>query len=405
MQWLLRHESRAAAKFSAVYRLVHATDAPLPSYISRSTIYSVPVDGHEVQTLTYFTDPDVFPEQFGRMRQAMAQSVATFKAEGYVRLPDLPGDLGLTAQFISVVSPSQAIISGTSSFRLDKLAVYLSDNGPRFYFGSSKSYSKDDARRFADALLEEIIGIYVPPDVAYETHEQYVRAALRVSQNRGKADAIYLSFLEEIGTVWGTLISLRAYSRGESFVGRNVGLKSVWQGGEWKVKILFMDHDALGILGPYDTDFYPAEALYGLQLDETYLWGRGSILGTVGHLRRIYQISDDIYQQGQESAMAAAKKAYKKTQRKLLADPKLRSLFHEEFLERIEQWDDLVRHFLQARANGCANAAWKERTKKVFDKKAPKWFDTHIKVIEQYAAFLERQSFLFSTSKRNSSSQ
>jgi hypothetical protein len=405
MQWLLRHESRAAAKFSAVYRLVHATDPPLPTYIVRSTIHAVPLDGHEVQTLIYFTDPNVFPDQFGRMRQAMAQGVAAFKAEGYVRLPDMPGELGLTAQFISVVTPAQTIISGTTSFRLDKLVAYLSDKGPRFYFSAKSSYTNDDARRFADALLEETLGIYVPPEVAYESHEQYVKAAISVRENRTKADATYRSFLQEIGTVWGTLIGVRAYTRGESFVARNVGLKSVWQDGEWKVKIIFMDHDAMGILGAHDTDFYPGEALHGMQLDETYLWGRSSILGAVGHLRRIYQITDDVYQQGQELARTAAKKAYKKTQRKLLTDPKLRVEFHERFLDRMELWDDLVLQFLEARANGSANAAWKEQTKKVFDKKAPKWFDTHIQVIEQYAAFLERQSFLFAPSQRKSASQ
>ena len=48
MQWLLRHESRAAAKFRVVYRLVRDAEPSLPDYIARSTIYSIPVDGHEV---------------------------------------------------------------------------------------------------------------------------------------------------------------------------------------------------------------------------------------------------------------------------------------------------------------------------------------------------------------------
>src|SRR5678815_5426207 len=143
----------------------------------RSTIYTVPMGDHEVQTLTYFTDPNIFQGQFGRMRQAMAQSVAAFEADGYGKLHDLPGDLGLTAQFIAIVSPSQAIISGTTSFRLDKLALYLSDKGPPNYFGSENSYSNDDARRFVDALLEEMLGVYVPPDIAYESQQQYVGAA------------------------------------------------------------------------------------------------------------------------------------------------------------------------------------------------------------------------------------
>ena len=394
MQWLLRHESRAAAKFRLVYRLVHDAEPSLPDYIARSTIYSIPVDSHEVQTLMYFTDPSVFQGQFGTMRQAMAQSVKAFKDDGYGHLPDVPGDLGLTAQFISIVSPAQAIISGTTSFRLDKVAAYLSDKGPPFYFGS-QTYAHDDARRFADAILEEVLGVYVPPDVSYESQQQYVDAALRVRANRRRADEIYLSFLKEIGVLWGTLFAIRGYSRGESFVARNVGLKSVWEDGEWKVKLIFMDHDALGILEPTCTDIGSEEMLFGQQLDETYLWGRVSILGSVGHLRRIYQIGDDVYQRGEELTKTEAKKAYDKTQRQLLTDPALRGLFHKEFIAKLEQWDDLVRAFLQARSNGGANDAWKAQIKKGFDKKNQAWFDVHIEGMEKYAPFLERQSFLF----------
>lgn len=392
MQWLLRHEARAAAKFSAVYRLVHDAEAPLPGYIARSTIYSIPVGDAEAQTLMYFTDRHVFANQYNRMRQAMAESVEAFRNDGYGHLHDVPGELGLTAQFISIVSPSQAIITGTSTFRLDKLALYLSDRGPQRYFGSD--YSEDEARRFADALLQEMLGTYTPPDVAYETQEQYVAAAL--SANRSRADAIYLSHLKKIGVMWGTLVAVRAYTRGESFVARNVGLKSVWEAGEWKVKIIFMDHDAMGILEPNWGDFAPEDTFFGLQLDETYLWGRVSILGTVGHLRRLYQVSDELYQRSRESARAEAKKAYDKTQRKLLTEPALQSLFHEQFIERLEQWDDLVRAFLQARSNGGADDAWKTQRKKNFDKKTQSWFDTHISAMETYAPFLERQAFLFS---------
>jgi hypothetical protein len=407
MQWLLRHEARAAAKFSTVYRLVHAAEPPIPCYVSRSTIYSVPVDGHEVQTLMYFTDPNIFEKQFGRMRQAMAEGVAAFNTEGYGKLPDLPGDLGLTAQFISIVSPAQAIISGTTSFRLDKLATYLSDNGPRNYFeGTSRTnYSKHDARRFADALLEEILGVYTPPDVRYQSHKQYVAAALRVPENRSRADTTYLSLLQEIGTLLGTLMGIRGQSRGESFVARNVGLKSVWEGGEWKVKVVFMDHDALGILGPHDTDFYPHEALMGMLLDETYLWGRGRILGTVGHLGRIYQINASVYEQGQELVRIALKKAYKKTLRKLSTDPKVGSLFHAKFVERLQQWDELVAAFLRATSNGGVSEDWKKKIRKAFAKEQRGWFDTHIEALEKHKAFIERQSFLFAPAQRSSTSQ
>lgn len=394
MQWLLRHEARAAAKFSAVYRLVHDTDAPLPGYVARSTIYSIPLGDTEVQTLMYFTDPYVFEGQYDRMRQAMAESVEAFRNDGYGHLPDVPGDLGLTAQFISIVSPAQAIISGTTTFRLDKLALYLSDRGPQRYLGSS--YTEDDARRFADTLLQEILGAYTPPDIPYKTQQQYVSAALSTRANRSRAEAIYLSHLKEIGIMWGTLIGVRAYTRGESFVARNVGLRSVWEDGEWKVKIIFMDHDAMGIMEPNWGDFAPDETFFGMQLDETYLWGRVSILGTVGHLRHMYQVSDDVYECGRALARSEAKKAYDKTQQKLLNEPRLQSLFHKGFIERLEQWDELVLAFLQARSNGGANEGWKAQQKKNFDKKTQSWFDTHIKAMETYALFLERQSYLFS---------
>jgi hypothetical protein len=395
MQWLLRHESRAAAKLSAIYRLVHGTEPPLPNYIARSTIYSIPVENYEVQTLMYFTDPNVFQGQYDGMRQAMAESVAAFKADGYGHLPDVPGDLGLTAQFISIVSPAQAIISGTSSFRLDKVAAYLSDKGPPYYFGS-EDYLNDDARRLADTLLKEVLGVYVSPKVSYESQQQYVDAALSVRANRRRADEIYLSLLKEIGILWGTLIGIRGYSRGESFVARNVGLKSFWEDGEWKVKLIFMDHDALGILEPDCADISSDEILFGLQLDETYLWGRVSILGSVGHLRSIYRISEEVYQQGQELTRIEAKKAYDKTQHTLLTDPAVRPLFHDEFIARLRQWHDLVGAFLQAKLNGGVNDAWKEKTKRSFDNKRPGWFNSHIGALEQYAPFLERQAFLFS---------
>src|SRR4029077_4215749 len=41
MQWLLRHEAHSASRLSLIYRLVHNTEAPMPSYASRSTICSI----------------------------------------------------------------------------------------------------------------------------------------------------------------------------------------------------------------------------------------------------------------------------------------------------------------------------------------------------------------------------
>ncbi len=401
MQWLLRHEAKAAAELSLIYRLVHATEAPIANYISRSTIYSIPAGGAQVQTLTYFTEPRVFEEGFREMRQAMADGVAAFKAEGYAKLPDLPGDLGLTAQFIAVVSPAQAFLTGTSSFRLDKLAAYLSSEGPRLHFeeGLGIAYSRHDARRLADAIMEEVLGVYQPPDVRYQSHKQYLAAAFCLPENRARADGIYLSLLQEIGRLWGTLLAVRGHSRGESFVARNVGLKSFWDAGQWQVKIIFMDHDAVVIPGPQDREFYAHDALHGMTLDETYIWGRsGSTLGTVGYLRGIYRTSDSVYQQGQKLARIALKKAYKKTQHKLSIDPKLRALFDQIFVERLLDWDTLVRGYLRIKPNTAASSEWKHKKRKMMlAEKAYEGyeFDAYMEAIENNRAFLERHSFLF----------
>lgn len=400
MQWLLRHEAKAAAKLALIYRLVHGTEAPMPNYISRSTIYSIPVNGSQVQTLTYFTEPRVFGEGFREMRQAMADVVAAFKAEGYINLPDLPGDLGLTAQFIATVSPTQAILKGTSSFRLDRLAAYLSDDGARKYFeaGLKAGYSKHDARRFADALMEELLGVYKPPAVSYQSHKQYLAAAYAVPENRAKADCVYLSLLHEIGRFWGTLLGVRGYTRGESFVARNVGLKSVWEGGQWKVKIIFMDHDSVVIPGPQEKYFYARDALPEMRLDETYLCGRpGFQLGSVGHLGNIYRISDDLYQQGQVLARTVMKKAYKKTQRHLSTNSELQVLFDHVFVERLLDWDKLVKGYLRTKANTAANSTWKGNQRELLAAKAyeEQEIEAQMYALENNNGFLDTLSFLF----------
>jgi hypothetical protein len=406
MQWLLRYEANAASELSVIHRLVHGTEAPIPHYVSRSTIYSVPVRGAEVQTLIYFTDSRMFEQGFREMRAAMAHSVAAFKAEGYGSFPDLPGDLGLTAQFISVVAPAQAILSGTSSFRLDKLAVYLSSDGAERYFDGNVAIgsSSHRSRRFADAVLEEILGAYHSPDVRYYSYRQYLTAAFAVTSNRARADGYYLSFLQQIARFWGTLLAVRGFTRGESFVARNVGLKSVWVAGQWQVKIIFMDHDAVVIPGPRDQDFYPQLALDGMTLDETYIWGglppEELATSAVGHLQTIYRVSDDLKEQGQSLARVALRDAYKTTQHSLVTNAKLRSLFDAVFLKRLPDWDTLVRGYLQITPDTPASTKWRDDMRKMLAEKGydRRTSEAYLESVRDNRLFLERYSYLFAHS-------
>ncbi|HEY3582089.1 MAG TPA: hypothetical protein VGK82_16150, partial [Pyrinomonadaceae bacterium] len=138
MQWLLRYEANNAAKLSLIYRLVHGVDAPLPGYLARNNVFNVPVNasvnasvnGSQAPAFRYFTEPRVFGGVgFQDMRASMKAAVDALQTEEGEFLPQVPGDMALTGEFLSHIAPAQALVCGTSSFRLDKVATYLSAEG------------------------------------------------------------------------------------------------------------------------------------------------------------------------------------------------------------------------------------------------------------------------------------
>ncbi len=400
MQWLLRYEAKTASKLALVYRLVHGDEAPTAGYVARSSVSSVPTKRENAQLLTYFTDPQVFGKEFSRMRVAMGEAVDAFTEEGDAILPHLRGELGLTAQFIGHVAPAQAILAGTSSFRLDKLALYLSSEGPKSYFtsGLGVPYTKQDARRLADELLDEVLGVYRPPEVRYKSYQHYVDAALSVASNRARAEQVYLSLVQQIGKLWGTVLAARGYSRGESFVARNVGLKSAWSGGEWKVKIIFMDHDALVIPGPQTENFHAHGTLPSMAVDERYIWGKSNAkrfaTSEVGFLQSIYRPARRVCVQGEALALRALKHAYRRTQNELVTNPQMEKLFNRVFIKRLLDWDTLVSGYLQ---KNSSNVAWKKKMRRMMAAKGYKRraFDAYMEIIEKNKDFIKRYAFLF----------
>ena len=399
MQWLLRYEANSAAKFSLIYRLVHGVDAPLPGYVARNNIFNVPVNGHEAPAFRYFTEPRVFGSSgFPEMRASMKASVEALQNEEGEFLPQLPGDMALTGEFLSHIAPAQALVCGTSSFRLDKVATYLSAAGAETYFRQwlQRDYTSEDARQFADELLDEVLGVYVSPDVVYEDYESYLQAAFAVPENRLQADEIFLGLMKQIATVWGTLLGVRGHSRGESFVARNVGLRSVWEAGEWRVKLIFMDHDALSLPEPGQGHFFAQNSLPGILLDERHVWGRANpalFAGTLmGCLQSIYRPSAGIESEAQALAEAELKAAYRKTLAALSTSVKLRGFFSDVFLSRLFDWDQFVAGHLNGR-----DARWQLEMKKLFAKKGyePDTFDVYTQAVEQHKGFFERNGFLF----------
>lgn len=399
----LRWEASAASILSRIYRLVHGAEASISRTVSVSTIYTVPRTDGEDHILRYFTDRHVFGAGFDRMRDAMARSIAAFREERTWTPPQIKGELGLTAQFLSITAPGQAVLVGTTSYRLDKLAQYLSAEGPRRYFteGLKVEYDNSDAKRFVDEILDEVLGVYLPPKVDYVTPGQYVERAFSVPANRLRADHSYLSIMRQIGTFWGTLLAFKGFTRGESFVARNVGLKSVWEDGDWTVKIVFMDHDDLDIAGRNAREFHPRAVFPAIADDELHIFGGmycgAWIKGEVEYLQEIYRVDAEVGAAGAAAIRQALEAAYRRTREELRDNEKLRAYFNEEFLERIFDCDDIVTGYLKARGDRATLAAWKEETKEFLNGKGyVDWMiNDYFCAVDSFDDLLARYSFLY----------
>lgn len=405
MLTFLRRESKAASRLATVYRQVHATEAPISMIVSRSSIFGIPRKGAEENILEYFTNPRLFGDGFREMRGALKESVEAFNDYDKSTQINIPGELGLTMQFLNHSTPGQAILSGTSSFRLDKVAAYLSERGPEVYFkeGLQVEYSRRDARWMADEILEEVLGVYSPPAVPYRSHRQYVAAAFSVEANRARADHAFLDSIQQIGTLWGTLLAVRGYSWGESFVARNVGLKSFWSDGQWKVKLIFMDHDCLTVTDKWDRDFESLNAFNGIATDARYIGGdlipSGLRLTAIHFLNQIYHVREDVSEEGKTLLYKSISKAYRGTHDAMLTDAKVRNLFHKVFVERIRDWDTIVSTYFKIKrlSNGSGVDTWKKYVREYLKERGYRrgLIETHLETVETFDFFLENHSFLY----------
>jgi hypothetical protein len=399
--WLLEAEAAAAERLDELYFAVHGVAPPIGRMRGVCSVIGIPTArGEEAHVLDYFTDPDLFGSGFEAMRKSMRQCVAAFDREGRDREPlNLPGDLGLTSEFLSHVAPRQAILSGTSSFRLDALSAYLSDEGPARYFrdGLRVTPSSVQLKRFADELLDEVLGTYSATPQPYTDHAHYVAATMNIPENRERADACYLALMAQFGTFWGTLLALRGFSDGESFVARNVGLKSVWKDGDWRVNLIFMDHDCLHLPSVEDEDFDPFRAAPGFNRDGRHIRGNtgvNALKGSINHLKDIYRVRAQTADAGNSVFRDEMRRAYQFTQERMREDDGLRSLFDPEFLERYFDWDAVVCLLLEHNARGTD---WRAAVEEFLESRGYAAVDmrSYRKGLERSGEFLEHYAFLY----------
>jgi hypothetical protein len=405
MHQLLAFEAENSAFLSRVFREVHGFDAAMSRTLHLATISAIPTPQGEVSMLRYFTDPRVFGARYESMRWHMRETVKTLA--GYENEPFVEpfNDLALTGNFLGRVKPAQAIEIGTTSFRLDRLERYLNPRGAERYFGDEGqkvAHDADDDRRFADEILDEILGDYEPPRVPWRSHAQYVEAAFRVPANRARANRNYISVLAQIGTFWGTLLAVRGHTQGESFVERNCGLRSVWENGEWRVRVVFMDHDSLSFASIGTNSFRPKDSLYNAAKDAKHVLGGVygkdyRVRGELWWMRRIFRAGSSVERQGLAAFRAAMKSAYDKTHDAIRTNADLGRFFHSAFVEKLRDWDDIVSAYMKTPKTRAARNAWRAQSHDLLASRGygKELAEEHVNTVTRQAKFLRRVSFLY----------
>jgi hypothetical protein len=315
----------------------------------------------QIHLVNYFSQRSAYGEGFDSMREQMRRAVEAME-ENQPR-SDLPGLIGLTTRFIVATVPNQAWVAGTTSFRLDRTAAYLSPRGPEIYFreGLGRDFTAEDARRFAGEVLEEVLGVFEPPGFEAFPFDELIDAAFQIPANRARADEAYLTCMEDIGRYWGTLLAVGGFTDGESFVPRNVGIKSRFQNGRWGARICFMDHDGMrGLTAPGEVP-QPAWPIEGMRKDGDWICEDRAAPGEFDCLRRIYRIAATVEKSGEEIFRERVADAYADTRRAMeQADP-VRLLFDPEYLPTMQARDEVIRQFLECHSEESALKRWRKR--------------------------------------------
>jgi hypothetical protein len=397
MAYYLRWEAAAAASLAHVHRRIHGDEAPISRTTAMSTIYGVPCGGGERHIVDYFARV-AGPSGREDTRRAMRASIQAFCRE--MRSRSLPArtDFELGAQFLGQVAPTQSVLIGTSSFRLDRIGGYLSPAGADHYFAQmSPAPTAAECQAFADEVLEEILGVLSPVDTPFDTHTQYVDAAFADADNRARADRYYLATMRQLGAFWGALMGMRAFTYGESFVARNVGLRSVWAGGEWTPTLVFLDHDATYLSGVRSRQFHPLSALPGMRGDHMHVWGFGTVKGSSEWLRILYRVDDDRAREGEIALRDEMRRAFDRAGRAIREDVHVQRCFHAEFVDRFADWDVLASEYVHLEKTPAARAAWASAASARLE--ALRYPDNlrreHLSAFDRYGAFVESCGFLY----------
>jgi len=366
---VLQWEAKNGGLLSGLFRSIHREAPPLSQMVQLRKVKTVPrADGVDVPLLDWFERPEAFGDGFDAMRHAMTRSLFAFVRERYVinSVPRRPE--ARTRAFLHTMTPAQCTLIGTSALRLDTAAAWLSSLGADSHFAAvhGRSPTLPEACGFADTVLREILDSYHPP-AATDGYAAYVSAAF--AENREAADRAFLAALTSLGRLWGTLLGLRGYTEGESFVARNVGLRAVWADGAWAIRIIFMDHELTNITGKRMRHFHPKAALSGMHKDWVHIVGGrlGGVprSGTVAALVAVYRADAALAARGRARMIEELRRAYRVTLARVRDDAQVRARFRESFLSALPAWDAVLRLYDASRIGARERAGWKGAMRRI----------------------------------------
>ncbi len=368
---VLRWEATNSAFLSGLFRMIHGESAPISRMVQLRSVKAVPrADGGEVPLSAWFNDPASFGDGFVPMRRAMTRSLSAFVKESHVIASVPRSPEARTRAFLACMTPGQCTLAGTSALRLDKASAWLRSGGPEAYFKAAhrRAPTSGESYRFADTILLEILGTYRPP-AATGSYGGYVAAAFADSENRSAADRGFAAAAASMGRLWGTLLGMRGYTEGESFVPRNVGLKAIWADGAWRPQIVFMDHELTNIIGKRVRRFHPRTALPGMHKDWVHILGGelGGRLwpGSLAVLASIYRVDAVVRAMGRAGVIEEMRSAYHLTLERLRDDRDVRSQFRRSFVDPLLAWDAVLGLYRASWVGARQRSQWKGRMRRV----------------------------------------
>jgi len=369
VQWEAEH----SARLSHLYRALYDQPAPIGRVVQLRAIKSVPrADGSEAPLPGWFEDPALFGDGFKAMRRAITHSLAAF-VEETPEVTSVPRTAeARTRVFLQHMSPAQCTLIGTSALRLDKIRDWLRGERLEEYFdlAQGRGPTLDEACRFAAAILREILCPYRPPAPA-PSYSAYVAAAFADAENRAAADRSFRVAVASMGKLWGTLLGLGAYTEGESFVARNVGLRAVWADGAWSTRIVFMDHESTHMIAPRRRDFRPKRVMWGMYQDWMHIMGnapgRTARRGSFTVLAEIFRVDGALRSEARVGLLDEMRRAYRGTLRRLRDDASMRAHFQESLPDSLLAWDAAVSLYRASRIGPRQRAQWKGRVRRMME--------------------------------------